>query len=119
MDANVKTQWVEALTSGDYQQGQGKLAYVDSQNKTRYCCLGVLCDLAVKAGVIDEPEYDDDQHAAFYDGEGAILPVRVYEWAGLANIHGDPTEDKSYYLPSKNDQGATFTEIAKIIQENF
>jgi hypothetical protein len=34
--------WVEALRSGRYQQGIGKLRSIDDG---QYCCLGVLCDI--------------------------------------------------------------------------
>jgi hypothetical protein len=40
MDAALKAKWIEALRSGDYQQGPGKL---HDTNTNSYCCLGVLC----------------------------------------------------------------------------
>ena len=33
--------WIDALRSGKYKQGRGQLVKGD-----RYCCLGVLCDVA-------------------------------------------------------------------------
>ena len=41
MKAEIKTEWVAALRSGEYTQGQGWLKSADG----RYCCLGVLCTL--------------------------------------------------------------------------
>ena len=38
MDATIKTAWLEALRSGKYNQGRGRLKTV----KGNYCCLGVL-----------------------------------------------------------------------------
>ena len=46
MHQEVKQQWVTALRSGEYAQGNGHLRKDDE-----YCCLGVLCDIAVKAAV--------------------------------------------------------------------
>lgn len=41
MTPELKQRWVDALRSGDYQQGQSYLA-----NNGSYCCLGVLCEVA-------------------------------------------------------------------------
>lgn len=38
--------WVRALRSGNYKQGQGTLCKYD-RGEFRYCCLGVVSDLAV------------------------------------------------------------------------
>lgn len=46
--------WVKALRSGEYKQGYGYLHYKRG-GKDKFCCLGVLCDLAVKNGVIEPP----------------------------------------------------------------
>lgn len=40
----VIIKWLEALRSGEYVQGKGALKAHD--NKDRYCCMGVLCDVA-------------------------------------------------------------------------
>ena len=92
MKADVKKLWVDALRSGDYEQGKYQLAKTGDDGVTRYCCLGVLCDLAVKAGVIDAPEIVDGSHSyadpfPFDSGyrNGTDLPARVLEWAGIDN----------------------------------
>ena len=41
MNQDIKAEWVEALRSGSYQQGEGVLRREDNA----YCCLGVLCDV--------------------------------------------------------------------------
>ena len=41
-DKKLLKKWVEALRSGRYKQGKGALCY----NKDKYCCLGVLCEVA-------------------------------------------------------------------------
>ena len=40
MNNELRNLWVEALRSGKYKQGKGRLRDGDT-----YCCLGVLCDL--------------------------------------------------------------------------
>lgn len=46
---NIKN-WIAALRSGDYEQGQGQLCILpDSEDDTpQYCCLGVACHLTKK-----------------------------------------------------------------------
>ena len=41
MNAEVKAKWLEALRSGKYKQGQGRLRSRDN----KFCCLGVLEDV--------------------------------------------------------------------------
>lgn len=94
MEAEKKEKWVTALRSGQYRQGRRALITVEN-GEVGYCCLGVLCDLAIKDGVKgvrienaqvevfyrdenDEPVEDDwVEHS---DGD---LPLAVQEWAGL------------------------------------
>lgn len=40
IEAKTKDAWLEALRSGDYDQGTGVLY---SEERNSYCCLGVLC----------------------------------------------------------------------------
>jgi hypothetical protein len=45
MNKEIADKWIEALRSGEYEQGIASL-----QSGGRFCCLGVLCDLAIKEG---------------------------------------------------------------------
>jgi hypothetical protein len=45
MNKEWKDKWVTALRSGKYEQGQGQLATLYTNHNTKYCCLGVLCDI--------------------------------------------------------------------------
>jgi hypothetical protein len=66
MNSEKKTKWVEALRSGEYEQGASFLVQqpASAKGKPRYCCLGVLCDLAIKDGV---------EGIRFIEGEGLAL----------------------------------------------
>lgn len=79
MNAEIKAQWVAALRSGEYQQAEGAL------NKGgKFCCLGVLCDLAVKSGLpVEVSQSEIFKGELEYDTETAWLPDSVREWAGL------------------------------------
>jgi hypothetical protein len=59
-DRTLKAEWVAALRSGEYRQGKNSLRCKSIENgQYEYCCLGVLCDLAVKHG---EGEWRDSLH---------------------------------------------------------
>lgn len=79
MDSEIKEKWVAALRGGEFEQGQGALSEYGN-----YCCLGVLCELAVKDGVIEKCD-GINVAKVFYDSEVAVLPGRVVTWAGLGD----------------------------------
>lgn len=120
MNPDVKTKWINALKSGDYTQAKGYL-----QTTEGYCCLGVLCDLALKDGAIDAPEFSsyegEPAHYAF-DGMTGDLPFSVMEWAGL-NSHDPvvPTIDgDTATLAILNDErGYNFNQIADVIEKEL
>lgn len=119
MDATVKAQWLAALRSGEYRQGVGAL------NKDgKFCCLGVLCDLAAKAGVV-ETEIDPDGYTRYDDFTGS-LPPAVKFWSGVKGDFGHlperiiVNEADCRQLSDLNDSAeASFTQIADIIEQRF
>ena len=129
MKKEVANLWIAALLSGDYEQAAGTLVEVDgiSGDINGYCCLGVLCDLAVKAGAkVDygAPELIDDGPGpgvhwsnARYDGADALLPTSVREWAGMRSTDGALDLEGDETLAVMNDDGATFQRIAEVISE--
>jgi hypothetical protein len=46
MNPELKDKWVKALRSGEYKQGRGTMKESRLFRKSRFCCLGVLCDVA-------------------------------------------------------------------------
>lgn len=78
MDLQIRARWTAALRSGDYPQTAGHL-----RDTVGFCCMGVLCDLAARDGIIPacEPgsgiwEYGEEQ-------EPSELPFSMRGWAGL------------------------------------
>ncbi len=125
MNPEVKALWIKALTSGEYEQGRGYLREAD-----KYCCLGVLCELAVKAGkvragrVCSRYEGQDTIYEYGFDEHSGVLPSEVVAWAGLpaadpVPYFNDVTEEPLKSLSGYNDDGATFEEIARVIEEGL
>lgn len=114
MNEKIKKQWVKALTSGKYTQGINKLRY-GNQNGTKHCCLGVLTDLAVKAGVCGE-------RVAYSD---KVLCDEVVEWAGLDGSNPECGELSEYgfihsSLSTLNDKELyNFKQIAEVISRDL
>lgn len=117
MNPNAE-KWVAALESGEYKQGREKLR----SSNDEFCCLGVACDLAAEAGVIDPPTLDVvDGAVLVYDGEVYFLPNPVREWLGLRSDQGTYYDEQSNQgtLACDNDEnGLTFEEIAQIIRKH-
>jgi hypothetical protein len=138
MDAEIKSRWITALRSGDYEQTHRRLADRDG-----YCCLGVLCEIAVQDQVVFSSTgpsgikvYTSKLNSL--DIEEAIPPTAVKDWAGLPDqnpiflFQADRlpagTYDSTYVTDGKvsvslsalNDSfGFTFDMIADVIEENF
>lgn len=124
MDTDIKARWVSALRSGDYKQGKGLLRKDD-----KFCCLGVLCELAVAAGAVsfevnadpdDDDQYDGATH--IYGGSESVhyLPNEVVTWAGLETFNPVvPGGDSGQQLAGLNDQGRSFSKIADLIEEHL
>ena len=113
MKPEIKKDWVAALRDGSYEQGKGQLR--NSENK--FCCLGVLCDLAEQAGVVTA-EYDKDD-GYYYGGNNGYLPEVVREWAGLDRDDPEVQYEDEYdhrSLSALNDEGSTFFEIADLVE---
>jgi hypothetical protein len=128
MHDNIRKQWVDKLRSGEYPQGTGNLRSNDN-----FCCLGVLCELAVEQNVIGPAilaegseslyVYVDEKAEDEYD---AWLPPAVKKWAGLQTsevLLAKPQPIPSHVAPAKsltsmNDNGATFAQIADFIESD-
>ena len=106
MNANAE-KWVAALESGEYKQGVGALRNSDDE----FCCFGVACDLAVKAGVIPPPTLRHIQYR--YEGNAGVLRDGTRTWLGLVSDWGDYDGGCLTFL---NDKGASFAEIAQTIR---
>lgn len=100
--------WIAALRSGEFKQGKGFLKIED-----HYCCLGVACQ--VLGLEFDAP---DDSGVSECDSARYGAPESVIKGLALSDDIGrrvnETNEEDS--LTELNDNGASFEEIADIIE---
>ena len=140
-------EWVEALHSGKYKQGIGKLKKIGGDSYL-YCCFGVACEIYERHnGELEKSvaSFSDTQseHIVYEDETGEhsdFMPYIAATWFGfdstkvpvsvdltLHDLHYD--EEEIRYsgnrpivyksLDELNDSGLDFGIIANIIEENY
>lgn len=121
MDSAIKQQWVAALKSGEFKQGEGALRRTDGDGVS-FCCLGVLCELYRKENGGEWQPRQDGFFEMFEEHEW--LPNEVAIWAGL-DCNGSDTEveieDGEWAtLPDLNDgSGWDFPKLADLIEKRL
>jgi hypothetical protein len=134
MNPEVKQKWIDALRSGDYEQGSEKLRGVNG-----YCCLGVLCDIYAREHDTqwefrgyDELSDETNPHPMdywYFDEQSEFLPKSVMDWAGLkvpnpsVRIDVEDNDEDNWYFQDEianvNDSGYTFMDLSKIIEQQL
>lgn len=116
----VRRDWVKALRSGKYAQGRYRLHTIKG-DKHSFCCLGVLCDLAVKAKVLKS--YVRGSYVVYGPHEQySVLPDELLKFAGILSNQGKyiPSTGRPTSLVANNDgRGRShkdFNQIADIIE---
>jgi hypothetical protein len=137
---DVMAAWADRLESGQDQQCQGQLRR-DNKEGPAYCCLGVLSEMAVEAGVIDPVvirawesdgdctceacESDRKLFEYYYDGADSFPSVKVADWAfGEGTVVNNPVliaDDGTRVCASDlNDQhGYTFPMIGAAVRRTY
>jgi hypothetical protein len=105
MDAELKAKWVEALRSGKYQQ----LTPGGLREGDRFCCLGVLCDIAAPSGWTLHRFAPNCAPALFHTYGSGYLRMTGLQVLGLT-----PAQQAS--LADMNDAGVPFAMIADKIE---
>jgi hypothetical protein len=107
MQDKVVETWTAALRSGRYKQGTMQLREILKHQQDKFCCLGVLADLAVQEEVptclkteLSKTDWDD----GYFMGMIGALPSG---WL-------DPATAEE--LMSLNDGGMSFEKIADVIE---
>src|SRR5690606_32517840 len=97
INPRAKQLWLDALRSGKYPQGDGNLHVKYTDGAEHFCCLGVLCMVALNEGVHmairDKPKYANAVVVQYGDKSGA-LPSEVMSWSAMDNPN--PSFDKKH-----------------------
>lgn len=115
MYPDKKQLWVDALRSGQYEQGQEYL-HVGGE----YCCLGVLCDIYSKEtnrGGWERTLHEGREYE--FLSETSVLPYDVMVWAGISPDNNTVYLFDAGELSALNDDGVSFAKIADIIEANL
>jgi hypothetical protein len=117
MNKEVARLWIDALRSGEYKHTSGRL--VRGTDSLSYCCLGVLCELAVEKGVeLTKTPYDDEglgYRVSNFTYIG-VLPPTVQTWAGCGDEPYFDTKGATYWNDYAN---LNFQQIADKIETEF
>lgn len=124
MKPDIKQQWVDALTSGEFEQGHEVLRQTHDDGAVGFCCLGVLCELHRRA---TNGAWDLDR----YMGAETLPPDAVVKWAGLQGEEDFKIRlrnGRTVFLTDANDglvstlstvRQHTFREIAALIKDQY
>ncbi len=111
LNSKIKASWLKALRSKKYEQCVGSLR----EDKTHFCCLGVLCDLydPLAWKILFDFESDGEYHFGLH---WIVPPRHVIDWA-----FDDEGNNLFVFnaIANMNDRGSSFEEIADYIENHY
>lgn len=121
MNPEIKKAWIAALRGDEYRRGEGGLCKTSDEGRgDSFCCLGVLCDLAVKAGLgewCDEGLFRAWKSEDWGSSEAGILPKPVADWAGLDEPN--PVVGSASLAQWNDSRHAPFSLIAELVESHL
>lgn len=110
--------WVDALRSGEFSQTKQVLGKVEEDGSVSYCCLGVLCEVALADGMNINREVDPYHHELRFDGVTGIPGWEVAVYAGLQESYDEyvdpwtvPLSDATSRFTGEDESGDTVLHI--------
>lgn len=77
---SVATKVLAALRSGDYEQGMGLLCRIEDDGTRKWCCLGVMMDLAAQEGIVEaKRDHDGAPRLTFTSFDETSTPISTEE----------------------------------------
>lgn len=138
--SEVRAEWYRRLREDDIPQAKKTLCRKRPDGTVGFCCLGVLTEMAVEAGVLKPGTFHDRdgglrgqtkeypyEAPAFEGGplrtfteEGSLAPP-VQNWAGLPDHNPDVqvADGSVYSVAHVNDQGSRFPRIADLLEARY
>lgn len=114
-------EWINRLRSKKYVQDKHSLNY----NNEKYCCLGILCQIALEKKLIDVCLLREDNcyvynTVGYKDNTAIDIPNEFCKDLGI-HVYGryNNVKNETFTLISHNDDdGLSFEQIADIIEHN-
>jgi len=109
-------EWIAALRSGKYPQGKDFLVSTYGEGEKQYCCLGVLSKIQDR---LPDIGYRSDGYRGLSPSNPSYAALRA---CGSIPNCAYVTDSKNMvyrHLAYLNDKGATFNEIADIIEYSW
>ncbi len=111
--------WIEALESGEFQQGQNRLA-TSGETGVTYCCLGVAVVVAERNGVAVSPSWRDylsweylNSVQRFYGtGENQPMLPQAEKW-------GHYSSPRMTCINANDEGKLTFLQIAALLRTEY
>ena len=130
MNRRIAERWAKALRSGRYEQGRHRLKSRDVDGVVQHCPLGVLCELAVRNGVIRTTESTETfgvglstKKEWFFEGCRCVLPMDVVKWADMKSQTGMVVHKGVFgrfsILEMNDERNASYEDLADHIEANW
>lgn len=111
MNKKFKKQWIHALRSGKYEQRHGQL-YEEITNT--YCCLGVLCEIALIPRIKSDYIYKNvSHHDHLSDMVSNSYPNELIKLFEISE------SEENHLIHLNDDEMSNFNAIADYIEENL
>lgn len=104
---DLKTKWIAALRSGEYEQGKSSL-----EDEGKFCCLGVLCNiLEVPTRYFEE----DEEYPLEWIPKNDKIPAFLIDQTEVAELLANKNDGNK----SKGIEPLSFDKIADFIDKNL
>lgn len=116
MNAANLLKWIEELETTEAEQGQIYL-----QKDGAFCCLGILCEVAIANGVPLAVEADNGEEGVMdYDLNACLLPAKAASWVDATGFDVK-LEDGSYedVIEANDGLRLSFAEIAAGLRRRY
>jgi len=122
MREDIKARWTARLRSGQDAQGTGYLKQEVASGRYDYCCLGVLCEIAVEDGIVRPSELRGMSGSIhtftavddLTDNSDTILPLAVARWADISADGYQQPHDPEAVCPDRNGEEICVNELCGI-----
>ncbi len=121
MNPQKKKEWLRALRSGKYKQGQGQLCSVGPRGGEKFCCLGVAIDVLCDTWWVFREEKDsyDNTDSFLADGMVGMPSPKMLKCICIDGETASRLAGMNDGIPATWEKPRTFKYIANWIERNL